>query len=138
MRRALLLFALLCCGKHAQTIAMHAQNNSGQDGTATFVELADGKIDVTEVLKASTFPGPQSSHVHSGHCDDLREVAFPIYQVVTDGGTNDPFGTDGGTVTFHAVIAPMGGWNAIFDGDHAINAHDPRDMSLYVSCGDLQ
>jgi hypothetical protein len=136
MRPALLLFALLCCGKHSQTIAMHAQNNSGQDGKATFTELADGKIDVIEVLTASTFPGPQSSHVHAGHCDDLRELQYAIYQV--DGGSNDPFGIDAGTVTFHAVIAPTGGWGGIFDGDHALNAHDPRDNTLYVSCGDLQ
>ena len=136
MRRALLFTALLACGRPSHTIAMHAQNNSGQDGTATFVDLGGGKIDVTEVLKSSTFPGPQASHIHAGHCDDLREIQFPIFAL--DGGeANDPFASDGGTIAFHAVIAPPNGWNGIFDGDHAINAHDPRDNSLYVSCGDL-
>jgi hypothetical protein len=130
MRRAALLLMLLSCGPRTKTIAMHEQNNSGQNGTATLVDLGAPFVDVTEVIQASTFPGAQASHIHLGHCDDLRNIEFYISWV--DGG----FESDGGTVTFHAVVD--GGWDYIFDGDHAINVHDPRDNQLYVSCGDLQ
>jgi hypothetical protein len=130
MRRAALLVSLLACSGRSKTLAMHEQNNSGQDGYATFVELDPNHVDVTEVLKASTFPGAQASHIHAGHCDDLRQIRFGISFI--GGG----FESDGGTITFHAVTDA--GWDALFDGDSAINAHDPRDNTLYVSCGDLQ
>ena len=129
MRRAALLLFLFCCGGRSKTIAMNAQNNSGQDGTATFVELGGGLVDVTEVLRASAFPGAQASHIHAGRCDDLREIRFAVSYL--DSG----FASDGGTVTFHTVVDA--GWEGLFDGDHALNAHDPRDNFLYVSCGDL-
>jgi hypothetical protein len=130
MRRALTLVLLLACGGQSKTIAMHEQNNSGQDGFATFVELDATHVDVTEVLTASTFPGAQASHIHAGHCDDLREIRFVISFV--DGG----FASDAGTIAFHTVVDA--GWDSLFNGDSALNAHDPRDNNLYVSCGDLQ
>jgi hypothetical protein len=130
MRRASTLVLLLACGGQSKTIAMHEQNNSGQDGFATFVEIDATHVDVTEVLKASTFPGAQASHIHAGHCDDLRQILFPVSYL--DGG----FDSDGGTITFHTVVDSS--WDALFNGDSAINAHDPRNNALYVSCGDLQ
>ena len=144
MRRALVLVVLFGCGPRSRTIAMHAQNNSAQDGQATFVDNGDGTIGVTEVLHPSSFPGPQSSHIHHGRCDDLRDIEFFVFQVdggpsyTSDGGLqppNKPFAGDGGTITFQNTLTTT--WEHIFDGDHALNAHDPRDFMLYASCGDL-
>jgi hypothetical protein len=134
MRRLPVFLLLLGCGQRSTTLAMHEQNNSGQDGTATLIDLGNGRIDVTEVLKPSTFPGPQQSHIHKGHCDDLREIEYYIFQF-TGGDGGQSFAVDGGTITFHNIIPAA--WSDIFDGDHAINVHDPRDNGLYVSCGDL-
>ncbi|HEU0020987.1 MAG TPA: hypothetical protein VFR55_04845 [Dehalococcoidia bacterium] len=105
------------------TIALGAQNDSGQSGLATLT--ARGTM--TEVV-AFLSPGAMESelfHIHSGQCGNntLGDVVHPLANFV---------GGFGPSVTL--VDAPL---NSVQTGDFAINSHQAGEPSVYSACGNI-
>lgn len=132
MRWALLLIAVTACGGNSVTIAMLQQNNSGQDGTATLTETADG-VRVRVVVKRSTVEGSQTSHVHDGRCDNVGGITAGLPPISDKAEAPE---LDGGQIVFDNVLTARK-LSDLRDGNHVINVHDARDNSLYVSCGEI-
>ncbi len=132
MRWALLLLAVTACGGNSVTVAMLQQNNSGQDGTATLTETADG-VRVRVVVKRSSVEGSQTSHVHDGRCDNVGGITAGLAPISDK--TEAPE-LDGDQIVFENVLTARK-LSDLRDGNHVINVHDARDNSLYVSCGEI-
>lgn len=60
------------------TVAMAAQNNSGETGTAVLTKLEDGKTKVTLNLTGAPQNITQPAHIHLGSCAALGDVLFPL------------------------------------------------------------
>ena len=132
MRRALLLLVLTSCGSSSLTIAMVQQNNSGQDGVATLTEKPEG-LEILVTLDRSTVEGSQTSHVHDGRCDNVGAITAGLPPI---SDKSEAPQTDGGFIFFRNTL--MGKkLSDLRDGNHVINVHDPRENSLYVSCGEI-
>ncbi|HZY97026.1 MAG TPA: CHRD domain-containing protein [Candidatus Cybelea sp.] len=103
------------------TIDLHAQNGSGEDGTAKLSDT-DGGVNVTISLKGAPATA-QPVHIHDGTCDKLGGVAYPLTNVVNGSSTTLVKGT-----TVAALMAKP----------FAINAHkSASDLGTYVSCGNI-
>jgi hypothetical protein len=103
------------------TIDLDEVNGSGVSGTATLTE-EDGQTNVAIELEGTPEDGVHPVHIHSGTCDDLGDVVFPLEDVV-DGMSES---------TVEASIAD------ILAADHAINVHLSADeMDVYVACGEI-
>jgi len=99
-------------------VMMMAQNNSGEDGTATIIPMGDNSVRV--VLKlANGSATPQPAHIHKGTCANLNPVpAFPLNNAVN--GMSD-------------TTVPVG-WAELAKGGYAINVHkSATEVSTYVS-----
>lgn len=127
------LFAVLAatslasaCGPRTYAVVMNPENNSGQSGVAVLTELSKTKTRVDVSLKASDDPRPQLMHVHINHCGEIGVVKFPLTSV-----TVDPKDPTHATSTTDIDIS----FDELRKGPYAINAHDVRDFSLYVACG---
>jgi len=105
----------------ALTLQMGARNDSGQDGTATLTATADGQT--TVVLDLANSPaGPQPSHINTGTCDDLGDIAFVL------GGMR------GGRVEA-TVDASLPSLRA---GGFAVSvAKSPQEFDVTVSCAEI-
>ena len=105
------------------TIALGAQNDSGQSGLATLTARGT----TTEIV-AFLSPGALESqlmHIHSGQCgaDTLGGVVHPLTSFI---------GGFGPSVT--TVNAPL---NSVRTGDFAINIHQAGKPSVYTACGNI-
>ena len=96
-------------------------NGSGQMGIATLSAM-DGQTRVIVSIASGTSGVPQPIHVHSGACDALGGVEYPLTAVV-----------DGASVTvIDAALTSLKG------GANAINVHLSGDeIGTYVACGDI-
>ncbi len=106
------------------TVQMAAQNNSGQNGTATLTAMGDQ----TQVV-INLPPGPagadteQPVHIHEGACPNPGKVVYPL--------TNLKQGKS--TTMVNAKLAD------IANGKYAVNAHkSAAEASVYTSCGNIQ
>lgn len=101
---------------------LSAQNDSGQNGTVTLVEVGD-QVQVTIALSNPTLAA-EPAHIHRGACPTPGAVVFPLNDVV-----------NGASVTlldtsFDALRA---------EGALAVNIHkSATESSVYYSCGDLE
>ena len=88
---------------------------------------------------------PHPAHIHSGACDTLGDVVFPLADV--GGAMMDASGTPvagmamGPTsaipveVSITTVAADL---NTIVSGGHAINVHESAEnIGNYIACGDI-
>ena len=105
------------------TIALDAQNDSGQSGLATLT--ARGTI--TEVV-AFLSPGTLESekfHIHSGQCgaDTLGGVVHPLSSFV--GGFGPSVSSIDTTL------------NSVQTGNFALNSHKAGEPSVYTACGNI-
>ena len=93
---------------------------------------------------AAGFP----NHIHEGTCDDLNPqplVPLADLQFMTDGAAavGTPMATPVASVSGGADAVPVAvattrvelALSDILAADHAINVHDPSDISNYVACG---
>lgn len=103
-------------------VQMAAQSNSGQNGTATVSETADGQTRV--VIELTGGPaGPQPAHIHPGSCANLNPQ--PKY------GLNDV--VNGKSETTVPVKL-----DELIAGKFAINVHkSSEEVSVYFSCGNI-
>ena len=105
------------------TVAMHAQNGSGEDGSATLTQTADG-VQVTITLKNGT-AAAQPAHIHPGTCANLNPAPQYALTSVTNGTSS--------TVVKNVTLAQL------TSGSFAINVHkSTTDLGTYVSCGDIK
>lgn len=105
------------------TIAMNAQNGSGESGTATLTQTTGG---VEVVISLSNAPATaQPSHIHPGTCANLTPAPqYPLTSVVNGTSTTVVKG-----VTIQQLLA----------GTFAINVHkSTSDLGTYVACGDIK
>ncbi len=103
---------------------LHAQNGSGENGTATLLQSGD---DVIVKLRLSGAPAdvPQPAHIHMGTCDKLNpKPTYPLHNVIN--GTSE-------------TTVPNVKLSDLTSGTFAINVHkSTADIATYVSCGDLK
>lgn len=104
------------------TIPMHAQNGSGEYGSATLTDL-HGRTRVNITLQHENTTGNQPAHIHFGTCAHLNPAPkYPLKNVVL-GHSNT------------IVDVPI---QTILHGGMAINVHESKeDIGKYVSCGDI-
>ena len=131
MRKIASLFAgalVLCAALPASaahpdvTIKMHAQNGSGESGSATLTDLG-GRTRVVIALQHENTTGSQPSHIHLGSCAHLNPAPkYPLKNVIL-GHSNT------------IVDVPI---DKILGGHMAINVHESaKNLGRYVSCGDI-
>jgi len=103
------------------TVRMHAQNKSGETGTAKLTPEGADKTRVEITLKGGPQGTPQPAHIHEGSCAKLDPKPKYGLENVVDGKstTEVPVGIN--------TVRGM-----------AINVHKSADdLKTYVSCGDI-
>ena len=105
----------------AVTVRMHAQNKSGESGTAKLTPMGADKTQVVISLKGAPKGTPQPAHIHEGSCAKLDPKPKYGLENVVDGKSS--------TVVPQGIDAVRG---------MAINVHKSADdIKTYVSCGDI-
>ena len=104
------------------TVELAEQSDSGQSGTATLAATGDGQTTVT--LEVSSSPGdPQPAHIHSGTCEELGGVVYPLENV--EDGTSE--------TTVDVSVEELQ------EGEFAVNVHESeQNISTYVACGPIE
>jgi hypothetical protein len=114
-------------------IALRQQNRSGQSGTATLIERADGTFTVRlRMSKPVRFPGPrQNAHIHNVTCAKYARMKSFNAQLATvaDWLTN----LSRGRSTTH-VSVPLA---KRMTGRFAINVHEQNPPYTVVACGNI-
>jgi hypothetical protein len=104
------------------TIKMHAQNGSGEYGTATLTDLG-GRTRVVIALQHENTTGNQPAHIHMGPCSHLNPAPKYFLKNVILGHSN---------TTVDVPIAKLLGAHM------AVNVHESaKNIGRYVSCGDI-
>jgi hypothetical protein len=80
---------------------------------------------------------PHPAHIHSGTCDQLGDVVYPLADVAYP--TGEQMGaSDGHPVSVsegNHIDAPL---QKLLDGDYAINVHESaEDIGTYIACGNI-
>jgi hypothetical protein len=103
------------------TVDLHAQNGSGETGTAALMQKPEG---VEIVITLANAPADaQPAHVHLGTCSDLGAPQYPLTSV-----------TKGNSVT----IVKDATIDQLLSKPMAINVHkSTSDLATYVACGDI-
>ena len=104
------------------TVELKAQNDSGQNGTATL--MPEG-MQTKVVIELSNAPAgvAQPAHIHLGTCDNLDKAPKWPLQAVKDG---------------RSVSMVPASIDTILSEKAAINIHKSKDeVSVYVSCGNI-
>ncbi|HUS16327.1 MAG TPA: hypothetical protein VM536_15115 [Chloroflexia bacterium] len=103
------------------TVQMHAQNGSGEDGTATITTNGNGVMVTLKLANGPTVAQP--AHIHPGTCANLDPT--PRYPLTS--------AMNGMSETSLNVSM-----NDLLTGSYAINVHkSAAEASVYVSCGDI-
>ena len=105
------------------TTPLSAQNESGQDGEATFSEVDSDTTRV--VIDVGNAPGnPQPAHIHRGSCENLDpQPAYGLENVVDGKSTSE----------VKVAIEDLVGQG------FAVNVHKSADEAqVYVACGDIE
>ena len=81
--------------------------------------------------------GPHPAHIHSGTCDELGDVVFPLADVASL--TGEEMGAAGAhpvkVSEVNNVDVPL---QEILDGGHAINVHlSAEEIGEYIACGNI-
>ena len=105
------------------TVPIHAQNKSGESGSAKLTPEGDQtKVEIS--LKGATKAGSQPAHIHDGSCKQLDPK--PKY-----GLSNVENGKSSTTVPVKL--------DELTSGKLAINVHkSAADLKTYVACGDIR
>jgi hypothetical protein len=104
------------------TINLKAQNNSGENGTATLIPEGTRTKVIINLPHAPTGIA-QPAHIHPGTCTNLNpRPKWPLANVI-----------DGKSET----VVPVS-LSTIQAGTYAINVHKSKErMGIYVSCGNI-
>jgi Cu/Zn superoxide dismutase len=109
-------------GAKSVSVRMHAQNKSGESGSAKLTPQGADKTRVEISLKGAPKGTPQPAHIHQGSCAKLDPKPKYGLENVVDGKSS--------TVVPVGIDAVRG---------MAINVHKSADdLKTYVSCGDIK
>jgi hypothetical protein len=91
----------------------------------------------TPASDADTAAEVHPAHIHSGTCDQLGDVVFPLADVAYPSG--EEMGAAGGHPVklseVNHVDVPL---QEIIDGGHAINVHlSAEEIGTYIACGTI-
>lgn len=105
------------------TVKMVAQNDSGENGTATLTQVADG-VRVAVKLDGAPKDVPQPTHIHVGNCGHINKAPkYPLANTVNG---------DGVATVKGVTLADL------LKGTYAINVHKSgTEIATYVSCGNI-
>jgi hypothetical protein len=104
------------------TFKLHAQNGSGESGTATLDQSGSSLIVKLSLTGGS---GDQPAHIHKGTCANLDPK--PKYPLTTV--------SDGKSETTLKTVK----LSTLTSGTYAINVHkSTTDLKDYVACGNLK
>jgi hypothetical protein len=86
---------------------------------------------------ADTAAKAHPAHIHSGTCDQLGDVVFPLADVAAPSG--EEMGSGGGHLVkiseANHIDAPL---QELLDGEHAINVHESAEaIDVYIACGNI-
>jgi hypothetical protein len=86
---------------------------------------------------ADTEAEAHPAHIHSGTCDQLGDVVYPLADVAAPSG--EEMGAAGGHPVkiseVNHVDVPL---QEILDGGHAINVHESAEaIDVYIACGNI-
>ena len=108
--------------KHPIQVKLNPQPGSTEAGTATLLDGAKGLI-VRLRVAGGPEGTPQPAHIHTGTCDNLGGVKYPLKSVTN--GTSETVIPDVTLATFSK-------------GQWAINVHkSTSDLKTYVACGNI-
>ena len=98
--------------------------------------IASGGLSALASSQDDQSGGPYPAHIHSGTCDELGGVEFPLSDAAA------PEGDQEGTAPSVAVSASTTVVETTLDDlltePHAVNVHmSADDMGTYVACGDI-
>ena len=101
--------------------------------------LVLGSVAMIGALGARAHEGtPHPAHIHSGTCETLGDVVYPLNDVGMGEMSGEAVGAaaaipvDVSVTTVEAALAD------IVAGEHAINVHqDSENMGNYITCGDI-
>ena len=103
-------------------VILNEQNDSGESGTATLWEV-DGQLIVSLNLTGAPESEPQPAHIHTGTCEDIGEINYPLTNVVD--GVSD--------TSLDMSLAEL-----LSRKPQALNVHlSGEQANVYVACGDL-
>lgn len=104
-------------------ITLNQQNNSAENGTASFTDLGNGMVRVDVVVNGAPTDVEQPMHIHKGTCATLDPApAYPLNNLV-NGKSSTQIST-----TLEALTTSA----------YALNGHkSPTELSVYVFCGDI-
>lgn len=130
-RLILVVVVSLCaaCGPMAHRVVMSAENNSGQSGFALLTPLSGARTRVELDVLPGNDPRKIAAHVHDGRCGEIGAIKAGLTDLEANAAPNGHF-----TSTTEISLA----LDAMLKGTFAINLHDARDFSLYVSCGEIK
>lgn len=117
------------CGPATHRVVMSAENNSGQSGFAVLTPLSGGRTRVELDILPGNDPRKVAAHVHDGRCGEIGDIKAPLVELAPNAAANGHF-----TSTSEISLA----LDAMLKGTFAINVHDARDFSLYISCGEIK
>jgi hypothetical protein len=126
---SVLVIFLAACGPAAHRVVMNAENNSGQSGFAVLTPLEAGRTRVEVDILPGNDTRKVAAHVHDGRCGEIGPVKAGLTSLELNASANGHF-----TSTTDIPLA----LDALLKGTYAINVHDARDFSLYVSCGNIK
>ncbi|HTZ53659.1 MAG TPA: hypothetical protein VMB20_01240 [Candidatus Acidoferrum sp.] len=106
------------------TISMRAQNDSGENGTATLSDTSGG-LKVVVVLTGAPKDVPQPTHIHVGTCAHINVAPrYPLSNTVNGQSTSLVKGVR---------------LSALTGATYALNVHkSTNDLGTYVSCGNIK
>ncbi len=105
------------------TVALGAQNNSNESGTAKFIEKEAGKLKVVLALTGSPAGVSEPAHIHAGSCVNLGGPKYTLTPLV--GGKSETM-LD---ITLDQLLSEL---------PLAVNVHkSATEASVYVSCGNI-
>lgn len=117
-----LIAAPACLAAGPLTIPLHAQNNSGENGTATLTPEGDQTKVVVEMMNAPAGVA-QPMHIHAGTCANLDKAPKWKLEALKDGKSTT------------MVPASL---ETIMKDKTAINVHkSAAEIQVYVACGDI-
>jgi hypothetical protein len=123
----LLMLAALALPARSQeptsiTVAMHALNGSGENGTATITQGANGLL--VSIALENGLATAQPTHIHIGTCDTIHRA--PEYSL------RDTVNGQGKSVIAGVTLSEL------LTHHYAINVHKSAlDLDTYASCGDI-
>lgn len=121
-----LMLGLSGCGPRQLVVTMNAENNSGQRGLATATQVTPARLRVDLDIAPADDTQPLPAHIHPGTCGEIGKIHRSLNSLELREGR------------FTSATEVEMTLDELAANPFAINVHDARDFSLYVSCGELK